>query len=86
MGAQFIKTMKVEDSLCSVTPEGWISLCLIQGSLNKIISVHLLDDNIPEEKEVYQVILYDVRTQGNADLLSFSGMLFSEKIIVAIYI
>ncbi|KAI4570105.1 hypothetical protein MJT46_007399 [Ovis ammon polii x Ovis aries] len=35
-----------------------------EGSLNKIISVHLLDDNIPEEKEVYQVILYDVRTQG----------------------
>lgn len=39
------------------------------GSLNKIISVHLLDDNIPEEKEVYQVILYDVRTQGNAEFL-----------------
>ncbi|KAB0406077.1 hypothetical protein E2I00_004999, partial [Balaenoptera physalus] len=35
-----------------------------EGSLNKTISVHLLDDNIPEEKEVYQVILYDVRTQG----------------------
>ncbi|XP_059551072.1 adhesion G-protein coupled receptor V1 [Myotis daubentonii] len=35
-----------------------------EGSLNKLICVHLLDDNIPEEKEVYQVILYDVRTQG----------------------
>ncbi|XP_008578647.1 PREDICTED: G-protein coupled receptor 98, partial [Galeopterus variegatus] len=35
-----------------------------EGSLNKTIFVHLLDDNIPEEKEVYQVILYDVRTQG----------------------
>ncbi|XP_006885449.1 PREDICTED: G-protein coupled receptor 98-like [Elephantulus edwardii] len=35
-----------------------------EGSLNQTISVHLLDDNIPEEKEVYQVILYDVRTQG----------------------
>nr|XP_011757031.1 G-protein coupled receptor 98 isoform X6 [Macaca nemestrina] len=35
-----------------------------EGSLNTTLSVHLLDDNIPEEKEVYQVILYDVRTQG----------------------
>ncbi|KAM8777301.1 adhesion G-protein coupled receptor V1 [Rhynchonycteris naso] len=35
-----------------------------EGSLNKTIHVQLLDDNIPEEKEVYQVILYDVRTQG----------------------
>nr|XP_021553254.1 G-protein coupled receptor 98 [Neomonachus schauinslandi] len=35
-----------------------------EGSLNKTVFVHLLDDNIPEEKEVYQVILYDVRTQG----------------------
>nr|XP_001918372.2 G-protein coupled receptor 98 [Equus caballus] len=35
-----------------------------EGSLNQTIFVHLLDDNIPEEKEVYQVILYDVRTQG----------------------
>uniref|UniRef100_H0V266 Adhesion G-protein coupled receptor V1 n=1 Tax=Cavia porcellus TaxID=10141 RepID=H0V266_CAVPO len=35
-----------------------------EGTLNKTIFVHLLDDNIPEEKEVYQVILYDVRTQG----------------------
>uniref|UniRef100_A0A2K5BZQ4 Adhesion G-protein coupled receptor V1 n=1 Tax=Aotus nancymaae TaxID=37293 RepID=A0A2K5BZQ4_AOTNA len=35
-----------------------------EGSLNKTLFVHLLDDNIPEEKELYQVILYDVRTQG----------------------
>ncbi|XP_066129903.1 adhesion G-protein coupled receptor V1 [Saccopteryx bilineata] len=35
-----------------------------EGSLDKTIHVQLLDDNIPEEKEVYQVILYDVRTQG----------------------
>ncbi|XP_075398780.1 adhesion G-protein coupled receptor V1 [Tenrec ecaudatus] len=35
-----------------------------EGSLNQTIHVHLLDDNIPEEKEVYQVILYDARTQG----------------------
>ncbi|XP_004678196.1 PREDICTED: G-protein coupled receptor 98 [Condylura cristata] len=35
-----------------------------EGSLNQTILVHLLDDNIPEEKEVYQVILYDIRTQG----------------------
>ncbi|XP_069912554.1 adhesion G-protein coupled receptor V1 [Oryctolagus cuniculus] len=35
-----------------------------EGSLNKTIFVHLLDDKIPEEKEVYQVILYDVKTQG----------------------
>uniref|UniRef100_A0A096MK89 Adhesion G-protein coupled receptor V1 n=1 Tax=Rattus norvegicus TaxID=10116 RepID=A0A096MK89_RAT len=35
-----------------------------EGALNKTIFVHLLDDNIPEEKEVYQVVLYDVKTQG----------------------
>nr|AAL06014.1 MASS1.3 [Mus musculus] len=35
-----------------------------EGTLNKTIFVHLLDDNIPEEKEVYQVVLYDVKTQG----------------------
>ncbi|XP_054544211.1 adhesion G-protein coupled receptor V1 isoform X2 [Talpa occidentalis] len=35
-----------------------------EGSLNQTIFVHLLDDNIPEEKEIYQVILYDVRTHG----------------------
>ncbi|KAM5298193.1 adhesion G-protein coupled receptor V1 [Ctenodactylus gundi] len=35
-----------------------------EGTLNATIFVHLLDDNIPEEKEVYQVILFNVRTQG----------------------
>ncbi|XP_073933195.1 adhesion G-protein coupled receptor V1 isoform X3 [Castor canadensis] len=35
-----------------------------EGTLNKTIFVHLLDDNIPEEKEVYQIILFDVWTQG----------------------
>uniref|UniRef100_A0A8C2V3T1 Adhesion G-protein coupled receptor V1 n=1 Tax=Chinchilla lanigera TaxID=34839 RepID=A0A8C2V3T1_CHILA len=35
-----------------------------EGTLNKTIFVHLLDDSVPEEKEVYQVVLYDVRTQG----------------------
>ncbi|XP_035296369.1 adhesion G-protein coupled receptor V1 isoform X3 [Cricetulus griseus] len=35
-----------------------------EGTLNKTIFVHLLDDNIPEEKEVYHVVLYDVKTQG----------------------
>ncbi|XP_054994600.1 adhesion G-protein coupled receptor V1 [Sorex araneus] len=35
-----------------------------EGSLNETVFVHLLDDNIPEEKEVYQVILHDIRTQG----------------------
>ncbi|KAL2779432.1 adhesion G-protein coupled receptor V1 precursor [Daubentonia madagascariensis] len=35
-----------------------------EGSLNKTVFVHLLDDNIPEEKEVYQVILHDIMTQG----------------------
>ncbi|ELW52331.1 G-protein coupled receptor 98 [Tupaia chinensis] len=39
-----------------------------EGSLNKTIFVHLLDDNIPEEKEVYQVILSDVRTQDSEGL------------------
>ncbi|XP_031794624.1 adhesion G-protein coupled receptor V1 [Sarcophilus harrisii] len=36
----------------------------LEGSLNQTFSVHLLDDDIPEEKEEYQVILYNVRTQG----------------------
>uniref|UniRef100_A0A8C5P4D2 Adhesion G-protein coupled receptor V1 n=1 Tax=Jaculus jaculus TaxID=51337 RepID=A0A8C5P4D2_JACJA len=35
-----------------------------EGTLNKTVFVHLLDDNIPEEKEVYHVILCDVKTQG----------------------
>ncbi|XP_016865453.1 adhesion G-protein coupled receptor V1 isoform X3 [Homo sapiens] len=43
-----------------------------EGSLNTTLFVHLLDDNIPEEKEVYQVILYDVRTQDSC--LTFLGV------------
>ncbi|XP_051028356.1 adhesion G-protein coupled receptor V1 [Acomys russatus] len=39
-------------------------LLFSEGTLNKTIFVHLLDDSIPEEKEVYQVVLYDVKTQG----------------------
>ncbi|KAM4875921.1 adhesion G-protein coupled receptor V1 [Thomomys bottae] len=35
-----------------------------EGILSKTIFVHLMDDNIPEEKEVYQVVLFDIRTQG----------------------
>ncbi|XP_033623594.1 adhesion G-protein coupled receptor V1 [Fukomys damarensis] len=35
-----------------------------EGTLNATIFVHLLDDSIPEEEEVYQVILDDVSTQG----------------------
>ncbi|XP_054843539.1 adhesion G-protein coupled receptor V1 [Eublepharis macularius] len=36
----------------------------LEGSLNATFYVHLLDDVIPEEKEEYQVILHNVRTQG----------------------
>ncbi|EGW05954.1 G-protein coupled receptor 98 [Cricetulus griseus] len=39
-----------------------------EGTLNKTIFVHLLDDNIPEEKEVYHVVLYDVKTQDSEGL------------------
>uniref|UniRef100_A0A4X2LMN9 Adhesion G-protein coupled receptor V1 n=1 Tax=Vombatus ursinus TaxID=29139 RepID=A0A4X2LMN9_VOMUR len=42
----------------------------LEGSLNQTFLVHLLDDDIPEEKEEYQVILYNVRTQG----VSSTGM------------
>ncbi|KAM4808264.1 adhesion G-protein coupled receptor V1 [Rhinophrynus dorsalis] len=35
-----------------------------EGSLNASFLVHLLDDQIPEEKEEYQLILYNVITQG----------------------
>ncbi|XP_053146642.1 adhesion G-protein coupled receptor V1 isoform X4 [Hemicordylus capensis] len=37
---------------------------LLEGSLNATFYVHLLDDHIPEEKEEYHIILYNVRTQG----------------------
>uniref|UniRef100_A0A8C5LUA9 Adhesion G protein-coupled receptor V1 n=1 Tax=Leptobrachium leishanense TaxID=445787 RepID=A0A8C5LUA9_9ANUR len=35
-----------------------------EGLLNTSFVVHLLDDHIPEEKEEYQIILYNVSTQG----------------------
>ncbi|XP_061478182.1 adhesion G-protein coupled receptor V1 isoform X3 [Rhineura floridana] len=36
----------------------------LERSLNATFYVHLLDDHVPEEKEEYQVILYNIRTQG----------------------
>jgi hypothetical protein len=40
-----------------------------------------LDDNIPEEKEVYQVVLYDVKTQGNLEFPFelFFGIFISDR-------
>ncbi|XP_073480601.1 adhesion G-protein coupled receptor V1 isoform X2 [Aquarana catesbeiana] len=35
-----------------------------EGSLNSSITLHLLDDQIPEEKEEYRLILYNVLTEG----------------------
>ncbi|XP_029429217.1 adhesion G-protein coupled receptor V1 [Rhinatrema bivittatum] len=35
-----------------------------EGFLNSTFSVHLLDDQIPEEKEEYQLVLYNVQTKG----------------------
>nr|XP_033775700.1 adhesion G-protein coupled receptor V1 [Geotrypetes seraphini] len=35
-----------------------------EGSLNSSFSVHLLDDQIPEEREEYRLVLYNVQTQG----------------------
>uniref|UniRef100_A0A287D5V5 Adhesion G-protein coupled receptor V1 n=1 Tax=Ictidomys tridecemlineatus TaxID=43179 RepID=A0A287D5V5_ICTTR len=51
------------------------------GTMNQTILVHLLDDNIPEEKEVYQVILYDVRTQGSSEF-SFELFLFQKETVL----
>ncbi|KAG9488005.1 hypothetical protein GDO78_007684 [Eleutherodactylus coqui] len=34
------------------------------GSLNTSFTVHLLDDQIPEEKEEYQIVLHNVITEG----------------------
>ncbi|XP_036619299.1 adhesion G-protein coupled receptor V1 [Trichosurus vulpecula] len=45
-------------------------ILFLEGSLNQTFWVHLLDDDIPEEKEEYQVILYNIRTQG----VSSAGM------------
>ncbi|NXH80376.1 GPR98 protein, partial [Edolisoma coerulescens] len=35
-----------------------------KGILNTTLYVHLLDDHIPEEKEEYRIILYNVKTEG----------------------
>ncbi|GAB0206124.1 adhesion G-protein coupled receptor V1 [Grus japonensis] len=35
-----------------------------EETLNTTLYVHLLDDHIPEEKEEYQIILYNVKTEG----------------------
>ncbi|NWV48163.1 GPR98 protein, partial [Daphoenositta chrysoptera] len=35
-----------------------------EGMLNTTLYVHLLDDHIPEEKEEYRIILYNVKTEG----------------------
>ncbi|NWW69684.1 GPR98 protein, partial [Climacteris rufus] len=35
-----------------------------EGTLNTTLYVHLLDDHIPEEKEEYQIILYNIKTEG----------------------
>ncbi|NWT12625.1 GPR98 protein, partial [Vireo altiloquus] len=35
-----------------------------EGILNTTLYVHLLDDHIPEEREEYRIILYNVKTEG----------------------
>ncbi|NWQ77266.1 GPR98 protein, partial [Columbina picui] len=35
-----------------------------EETLNATFYVHLLDDHIPEEKEEYQIILYNIKTEG----------------------
>ncbi|NWV12723.1 GPR98 protein, partial [Ptilonorhynchus violaceus] len=35
-----------------------------EGTLNTTLYVYLLDDHIPEEKEEYQIILYNIKTEG----------------------
>uniref|UniRef100_A0A8C8RXK2 Adhesion G-protein coupled receptor V1 n=1 Tax=Pelusios castaneus TaxID=367368 RepID=A0A8C8RXK2_9SAUR len=35
-----------------------------EESLTQTFCIHLLDDHIPEEKEEYQLFLYDIQTQG----------------------
>ncbi|NXM57764.1 GPR98 protein, partial [Illadopsis cleaveri] len=35
-----------------------------EGILNTTLHVHLLDDHIPEEKEEYRIILYNIKTEG----------------------
>ncbi|XP_048383057.2 adhesion G-protein coupled receptor V1 isoform X4 [Stegostoma tigrinum] len=40
------------------------TLLLSEGVLNTSFLIHLFDDDIPEEKEEYRVILSNIRTQG----------------------
>uniref|UniRef100_A0A8C5REZ8 Adhesion G protein-coupled receptor V1 n=1 Tax=Laticauda laticaudata TaxID=8630 RepID=A0A8C5REZ8_LATLA len=40
------------------------TLCFLEGSLNATIYLYLLDDQIPEEKKEYHIILYNIKTQG----------------------
>ncbi|KAJ7335780.1 hypothetical protein JRQ81_013721, partial [Phrynocephalus forsythii] len=40
------------------------TIFFLEGSLNATFSIHLLDDHVPEEKEEYQVILWNIRTEG----------------------
>ncbi|KAJ7406541.1 G-protein coupled receptor 98 isoform X1 [Willisornis vidua] len=35
-----------------------------EGTLNTTLYVRLLDDHIPEEKEEYRIILFDIKTEG----------------------
>lgn len=55
--------------------------------LNTTLYVHLLDDHIPEEKEEYQIILYNIRTEGRAELywyffkIPFKNKIFSYLLI-----
>ncbi|NWU90141.1 GPR98 protein, partial [Upupa epops] len=35
-----------------------------EETLNATLYIHLLDDHIPEEKEEYQIILYNIKTEG----------------------
>ncbi|XP_053910929.1 adhesion G-protein coupled receptor V1 [Cuculus canorus] len=37
-----------------------------EETLNATLYVHLLDDHIPEEKEEYQIILFNIKTEGVA--------------------
>ncbi|KAK9408413.1 G-protein coupled receptor 98 [Crotalus adamanteus] len=39
-------------------------LYFLEGALNVTLYVYLLDDQIPEEKEEYHIILHNIKTQG----------------------
>ncbi|XP_039767131.1 adhesion G-protein coupled receptor V1 [Ornithorhynchus anatinus] len=53
---------RVEENFLNSTGE----IFFPEESLNQTFFVHLLDDHIPEEKEEYQVILYNINTQGTS--------------------